>query len=78
MLVMAKPKKSKVDKHKHKVTGVRIPPEYQKLWRDIAEAEDRGLSKVFVRALREYAAAHGFDLPPPPAPSAEHRTRRKP
>ena len=66
MLLMDNKKKPKKDPHKVKVTGVRIPPEYRDLWQRISDAEDRGLSKVFIRALREYAEKHGYDLPSPP------------
>jgi Ribbon-helix-helix protein, copG family len=59
------------DRHKQPAITLRLPEPYDGLLRHMAEAEDRTITAIVQRALRDYARANGYAWPPDTTPSTD-------
>jgi hypothetical protein len=52
------------DRHKSAAITLRLPEPYDSLLRRMADAEDRTITAIVQRALRDYARTNGYVFPP--------------
>ncbi len=73
MISVANKKKSggegakKLDRHLDPKMTLRLPEEVGDALRDVADQEERTITTVVLRALRDYFKTHGYPWPTPPA-----------
>jgi uncharacterized protein (DUF1778 family) len=67
---MAKKSSKHGDRHLHPKITLRLPPSAGQALRQMAEAEERTITAIVLRALRAYATVNGHSWPGQSSPPA--------